>query len=55
MKKKKAAEARRAELIANGTIRPGDDEGDEEGPKTSMIKNNKRKNKNKNQGNDAEK
>lgn len=55
MKKKKAAEARRAELIANGTIRPGDEEGDEEGPKTSVIKNNKRKNKNKNQGTDAEK
>ena len=56
LKKKRAAEARRAELIANGTIKPGDvDDDEDEQPKTSVIKNTRKKNKNKAQADETEK
>lgn len=47
-KKKAAMEAKRAELIANGTIKADDAESDDDGPKKSQVVKNK-KNKNKNQ------
>jgi len=43
--KKRAADAKRAELIAQGILKPEDAEQEEDAPKTSMIKKDKKKKK----------
>ena len=56
LKKKKIMEARRAEMIANGTIKAEDLEEDEDGKpkKSAVVKNQKKKDKKQTQDDEVE-